>query len=290
MKSSLRVPFIVAALCAAASLPLSAQSDPRLVAAVAQAQQGQGDSARAAVARLLNSTPVSDPLYAEALFTAGRIAGNAIDMEHDMRRVAIEFSSFPWADNALLQLAELGYANGDLPGTERNLERIRSDYPRSDVLAQASLWAARAYFAQSNTAAGCSWLKAGIPAAGTNIELLNQLNFLDGRCRLFDSTATADSTKPNPPAPALADTAKPAPATSAASAWSVQVASFSTDSQARSVADRLAKAGFLPHVVKDADGSFKVRTGRFATKAEAAALARRLKGDFGSPFVVEERP
>lgn len=272
---------------------LAAQSDPRLVAAVAAAQQGQGDSARAAVNAILNATPTSDPVYAEALYTLGRIAANTGDMQKAMLRVAIEFAGSPWADNALLQLAELSYANGDLAGTERNLERLRNDYPASDVLAPASLWAARAYFAQGNTVAGCGWLQGGIGAAGNNIELANQLQFLNGRCRSFDSTAQhPDTSRPPVAAP---DTAKPAPSTPAppgpaSISYAVQVASFKTEAQAATVEGMLAQDGFPPHLVEDTDGTFKVRVGNFPTKAGATAFAARLRAKYGQVFVVEERP
>jgi hypothetical protein len=294
-------------LCAVASAGLRAQSDPRLLTAVGLAQQGQGDSARAAVTAILNATAVTDPLYAEALYTLGRIAPNTAEMEKDMRRVAVEFAASAWADNALLQLAQLNYAAGDLASTERALEKLRSDYPTTDVLAPASLWAARAYFAQGNAAAGCDWLKAGIGAAGSDIELLNQLQFLNGRCAgVSDSAAQkgdtapparTDTTKPAPaPTPVRADSSKPRPAPVAAPAppsgpvFSVQVASVGSDAQATSVAQMLTRDGFPPHIVKDADGSFKVRAGAFPTRAEADAYARKLRARYGAVFVVQERP
>lgn len=313
---NLRPVLVVTALllCASAPLRLSAQSDPRLLGAVGLAQQGQGDSARAAVTRILDATPATDPLYAEALYTLGRIAPNTTEMEKDMRRVAVEFASSQWADNALLQLAQLSYAAGDLAATERSLEHLRADYPTTDVLAAASLWAARAYFTQGNTVSGCDWLKAGIGAAGNDIELLNQLQFLNGRCQgVSDTTArradttSADTTHPAAPAPAPTprpaaaprpDTAKavtppapkPAAAAPAGPVYSVQVASLGTSAQATSVAEMLGRDGFTPHVVKDSTGAFKVRAGKFATRAEADAYARKLRSKYGPVFVVEERP
>lgn len=306
------------ALSVAPTLRLSAQSDPRLLGAVGLAQQGQGDSARAAVTAILNATPTTDPLYAEALYTLGRIAPNTTEMEKDMRRVAVEFASSQWADNALLQLAQLSYAAGDLAGTERSLEHLRSDYPTTDVLAPASLWAARAYFTQGNTVAGCDWLKAGIGSAGNDVELLNQLQFLNGRCQnVSDTTARrpdstrADTTRATPPAPAAppapatrADTTKavapppttPAPAPKPVAAapagpiYTVQVASLATNAQATSVAEMLGKDGFAPHIVKDPTGAFKVRAGKFATRAEADAYAKKLRSKYGPVFVVEESP
>ena len=62
----------LAGLLLAVALPLAtrqavAQTDPRLVAAVRDAQEGRGDSARVAVDRLLAATPPSDTLYPQIL-------------------------------------------------------------------------------------------------------------------------------------------------------------------------------------------------------------------------------
>ena len=52
----------------------------------------------------------------------------------------------------------------------------------------------------------------------------------------------------------------------------------------------LGKDGFAPHIVNEADGSRKVRAGKFATRAEAEAWARKIRVKYGQVFVVEERP
>lgn len=283
-------------LSVAPSHRLAAQSDPRLVGAVQLAQQGQGDSARKAVTALLNATPVSDPLYAEALYTLGKIAPTTAEMQKNMLRVAVEYASSPWADNALLQLAQLSYASGDLAAAERNLERLRSDYPASDVMAQASLWAARSYFTQGNTAAGCDWLKSGLGAVGADVELQNQLQFLNGRCLALARTdttkgATDSAAGARDSSGAAKPPAAPAPAPAAAGpVWTVQVAALKTDAQATALAQSLTKDGFTPHIVTDADGTRKVRAGKFGTRAEADAYAARLKQKYGGVFVVQETP
>ena len=53
------------------------QTDPRLVSAVRAAQEGRGDSARAAVDRLLAATPPTDTLYPQILYTQAMVAGTA---------------------------------------------------------------------------------------------------------------------------------------------------------------------------------------------------------------------
>src|SRR5690242_17020883 len=97
---------------AAAPQRLSAQSDPRLVAAVRLAQEGQGDSARIQVKRILDATPVASPLYAEALFTTGVVAASTVEMERQFRRLVVEFNGSAWADDALLRLMQLNFAQG----------------------------------------------------------------------------------------------------------------------------------------------------------------------------------
>ena len=174
-------------LAAAAALALSAaptadaQSDPRLLAAVRSAQEGQGDSARAVLGRLLATTPTADTLYPQILYSLGLVAADVSEREHHLQRVAVEYPLSPWADDALLLLAESDYAGGNLPGTARDLERIRKDFPASPILPKAAIWAARTYFDMGNQRAACSWLAAGLHAR-SDAETRSQLRFQAQRC------------------------------------------------------------------------------------------------------------
>ena len=67
-------------LLAGVSELAGAQTDPRLVAALRAAQEGQGDSARASIQRLLDTTAPTDALYPEILYTQAMVADNAADM------------------------------------------------------------------------------------------------------------------------------------------------------------------------------------------------------------------
>ena len=103
-------------------------------------------------------------------------------MRRQLQRVAVEYSSSSWADDALLRLVQLDYASGNLEGAARNLERLRRDYPGSPLLPQASYWAARTYFDQKKPELACRWLADGVAAARGNVELQNQLGYLNQRC------------------------------------------------------------------------------------------------------------
>src|SRR3954465_15699129 len=163
-------------------LPLLGQTDPRLVEVIRDAQEGESDSARIKVQQLLTATAPSDTLYPQIVYTQAMVANDAADMRRQLQRVAVEYSSSSWADDALLRLVQLDYASANLDGAARNLERIRLDYPGSTLLPQASYWAARTYFDQKSPAQACRWLSQGLAASRGNVELENQLGYLNQRC------------------------------------------------------------------------------------------------------------
>jgi cell division septation protein DedD len=192
-----------------------AQSDPRVVAAVRQAQEGSGDSARAALSRVLQSIPASDPVYPEALYATALISPTAQEMQRFLQRVVVEHALSPWADDAILKLAQLEYASGNLPGTVRHLDRIRADFPRSDVLGLAAFWAARAHFDLRDERSACRWIGTGLaatPAEATDVRA--QLDAFARRCPGELLAAGAMAAPPRESAPQAAPTpATPTPAT-----------------------------------------------------------------------------
>ena len=271
---------------------VTAQEDSRLVAAVRLAQDGKGDSARAVVLDLIGSTAQSDTLFPQIVYTMGLVARDPGDRSRSFRRVAVEFAGSSWADDALLGLAQEDFAAGRPEASIRNLERIRSDYPASSLLPVAAFWAVRAYLEVRNTAEACRWLSQGLALAGEDVELQNQLNFYAPRC------AAGASEPAPPPGPVTTTSPEPVPATatpttpppsSASGRFTVQVAAASTEAAAEATSNALRNAGYDPHIVREG-GFVKVRVGRFATRAEAAAAASQVRAKMGgSPFVVEEQ-
>ncbi|MEA2712200.1 MAG: polymerase subunit delta [Gemmatimonadales bacterium] len=300
---------------------LSAQTDPRLVDVIRDAQQGQGDSARIKVQRLLATTPPGDTLYPQILYTQAMVATDAAEMRRQLQRVAVEHSSSSWADDALLRLVQLDYASGNLDGAARNLERLRRDYPGSTLLPQTSYWAARTYFDQKNPALACRWLADGLAASRGNVELENQLGYLNQRCpqlaidsaprapadspttvasaprdtifaRRTDSTPTmtpVPPTKPTrPDTTSRTPTARPAPTLPSGGRFRVQVTAVRTAAAADAIARKLNARGLAAVTVPDA-GLYKVRVGNYASRAEALAAVPKIKAKLGgSPFVVAE--
>jgi DNA polymerase III subunit delta len=306
-----RALVLCASLCGVSALPAMSQTDPRLIDVIRAAQEGQGDSARVKVQRLLASTPPGDTLYPQILYTQAMVATSAGDMRRQLQRVAVEHSTSSWADDALLRLVQLDYASANLDGSARNLERIRRDYPGTPLLPQASYWAARTYFDQKNPVMACRWLADGVAASQGNVELQNQLEYLNQRCSQVVDTAArppVDSATPPPVDSAAALTSnavdttrlgsqpdsgtapKPEPprATTGSSRFRVQVTAVRTAAAAEAIATKLRARGLAAVTVQEG-GLYKVRVGSYVTRPEAAAAVPEIKAKVGgSPFVVAE--
>jgi len=307
---SSRTALAAAVLLLAAASTAAAQTDPRLADAVRAAQEGQGDSARATVQRLLAATPPTDTLYPQILYTQAMVAGTAAEMRRQLQRVAVEYATSSWADDALLRLVQMDYATRNFDGAARNLERLRVDFPASPLFARAAYWAGRTYFDSNNPAAACRWLADGMAQSRDDIELQNQLGYLYQRCESRPDSgppaapglARTDSAGGAPTSPAAppADTAPPAAAPPAAppapapasparrTIYRVQIAAVATRKSAEDAAGKARKLGLTVLTVED-KGLYKVRVGEYPTREAAQTAAGSLKAKLGgSPFVVAE--
>ncbi len=290
----------------------AAQNDPRLVAAVRAAQEGQSDSARSAVDRLLAATPPTDSLYPEILYTHAMVANTAADMRRHLQRVVVEYPASSWSDDALLRMVQMDYATRSFEQAGRNLERLRLDYPATPLVAQAAYWGGRTYFELKDTVKACGWLAQGATRNDVDLELQRQIAFMYQRCRAggqagsgaADSAAGAQAARPDSAAGdsarAAAQPPKPPPDSAksparqpagppARVAFRVQIAAVATPGAADDAASKAEKLGFSTVILRER-GFYKVRAGEFATRQEAQAAVAKLKaGVGGSPFVVAEK-
>jgi len=270
-----KVGTFVVCLSIVPTFRLSAQTDARLVDALRLAQNGQVDSARGVIRRLLTTLSPTDSVYPQALLAAAKIAPDAATVATNLNRIVLEYGASPWADDALLLLTQLYFAQRDAAQTIQSAERLRRDYPDSPLRYRADFPAARAYFELKNEARGCELIQeslTGANAAG-EVEFTNQVGFYASRC----TNATA------PPPPPV-DSATPAPKT-----YAVQVLAVKSAVQVDDMLTRLKVMGFDARVVRDTSGYFKVRVGRYGTREEAQQTQQRLRTRLGGqPFVVEE--
>jgi hypothetical protein len=286
---------LAAALCICARVPAVAQESPAIRGAVQLAAEGHGDSARRIVAAQLARAKPGDSAYVEALYWRGRLSTSGDSAAQDFRRVAIEYSTSRWADDALLQLAQLAMAGGRPAEALRDARRVRSDYPQSALSSRAALWAGRAAFEVGDPTAACALLDSATREAAGDIELGNQIAYYRGRCTAVPPGVAAAGQPPARPdtvRAARGDSARRGAAPSAAAAperFEVQVIATHSSRSARATLERVRRTGLSAHIVTGADGLHRVRAGPFPTRREADAAAERLRRALGGhPIVVPE--
>jgi len=268
--------------CPPARLP--AQNNPVVRSAVQLASEGRGDSAyRMVNAELARSRP-GDSVYVEALFWRGRLATYGDSAERDLRRVAIEHSASPWADDALLQLSQLALAAGNPASAYQLAARLRSDYPGSDLKPPAALWAARAAFEIGQPRAACASLDTAAAEGGSDIEFVNRVTYYRSRCFMAMTAPVPGAAAPDTVRQTASVTDSPP---SSELHYEVQVAAAATATAAQDLVDLLGRSGLRARVVRVSSSVHRVRLGPFATQAaadNAARAAARVAG--GEPFVV----
>lgn len=272
-----------------------AQTHPRLAAIVRLAQDGLADSARAELSRFLTGLAATDSLYPEALYTSGLLAASDEERRLALRKVIVEHSRSEWADDAILLLGQLEYANGNPGGTVTQISRLLDDYPLSPLRTTAAFWGARAASDLGQAELACHWADDGLAAAIAEIELRNQLEYQKQRCQALvalraDSAARAtrprtEAAPPPPPASRQPPSAAPAPGTGIF----VQVAAVDSPEAAERPATALRGLGYAVVTVREG-GFHKVRAGPFATRAEAQTALTRIRSRLGGqPFIVTVR-
>ena len=279
------IPILTALLAAVASRA-GAQDNPAIREAVRLAGDGRGDEARRIVAAELSRARLGETMYIEALYWRARLTAVGDSAERDLRRIAIEYPTSRWAPDALLQLAQLALAAGNPVSAFALAERLRSDYPESDLRSEAAFWAGRAAFDLGEARAACALLDSARTEGAADIEFLNRVTFYRSRCSALPART---DTAPTAPAPLPQPAAAP-PASAPSGRFTVQVAAVRTDREEQGVLRALRASGFEGRVVAGDDGFRRIRVGGYATEAEASSAALRLRPVVGGrPFVVRER-
>ncbi len=216
------------------------------------------------------------PRAADVLYWRAASSSSAADAERDYKRISIEHSLSPRAPDALLALAQLEFARGDRTAARRRFDHLLRDYPTGRHVPRASLWSGRLAI-EERDASGCATLQAARPRIpAEDIELRNQFDYFIGQCALLTPGDTATT-------PA---SASPTAAASNATQFSVQVAAYSTRREATALSTRLKQRGFDVRVFGDR-APFRVRIGRYATRADAVAALGRMRASQVTGIVVE---
>jgi len=260
---------------------LAAQTTDSTLARIARlVSRGDRQGAHAAADSLLASTAPDTPAFAEALYWRAFAAASAADAERDYLRVAIEYPLSPRAEDALLLLSQLEFARGDRASALRHLDRLVRDNPTGRNTGRASFWTARIAFDTGDTLRACAALSmARMQLAPTDIETRNQVEYFLPRC-VTRTVERMDSSS----APTTRPTAPPA-----GPEFSLQVAAFKTNREAQALASGLKKRGFDVRVAHQGTW-YRVRIGRYATRAEATSAQTRARASHVATRLVEAEP
>ena len=244
---------------------------------------GDRSTARVLADSLVASLPADSPRLADVLYWRAQSATSAVDAERDYLRITIEHPFTARAPDALLALAQLEFARSDRTAARRRFDRLLRDYPKGKHVARASLWSGRLALEERDNVAGCQTLNAARPIVGSDdIELRNQFDYYVAQC---ERLAPADSV----PAPAPSGAPATGRSSPAGPAFSVQVAAYNARTDATSLATRLKQRGFDVRVFGD-KAPYRVRIGRYATRADANAALARIRASRLTGMVVEAEP
>lgn len=264
--------FTIALVGLTGRLAAQVTHDPRLQTAIVLAQSGRTDSARALVRQLLVTLPSQDPVYAEALYVqGGMLAPDAATAATSLQRVAVEYGTSAWADDALLRLAQLFEAQNDPGAAVQSVDRLRRDYPDSPLLPRANFVGARAAFDLRDETRGCGYLRDAQVGAGDDVEFRNQVSFYAARCEPSTTVTPSPDSAPH------------------RGRFAVQVLAGKSAPQIDEMLTRLKGMGYTAHVVRDSTGYLKIRVGPYASRDAAQRNLAQLKARVGGqPFIVEE--
>ena len=219
----------------------------------------------------------SQLVRAEATYQLAALATSAAERESILSSLIVDFPFSPRVPSALLGLGTLELARNDRDRAVLHLTRYLSSSVKADTgRIAAALALGRLQLERGDLARGCAALLVGrseLPESA--LETRTQFDFSIARCQGVDTSTKLER---NP----VADTT---PAPKRTGAFTVQVAAYDTRSAAEKLATKLRGQGLEARVVGTAK-PFRVRVGRYATRADAEDASRRIDAIAKSSSIV----
>jgi cell division protein FtsN len=119
----------------------------------------------------------------------------------DYRRIVVDYPLSPRVEDALLRLAQLELARADYDGALQHLNRLTLEHPAGVTRARAGYWTARVLFEKNDVQRACAVNADALAQTNPNdVELRNQISYLNQRCAGVVMANTAPATSPTIPA------------------------------------------------------------------------------------------
>jgi cell division septation protein DedD len=287
---------------------VSAAMDRQVSRARALVERGEGAEARNVLDSLVTAAPAASDDLAEALFWRAVFAERIAEAERDWKRLVIESPLSPRTPDALLRLGELELLRAHPAEARAWFERVVREFPGGTTGARSALLVARSWFDEQDVARGCAALSEARAMNLPDGELTLQADEMGRWCaRVAPAAAPKTTPAASPASPSSRTPARtPAPSTPAATAaptpgsptpsaaagtgaFSVQLAAYNTRREADQAVARLTRRGLDVRVDGDVK-PFRVRSGRYTTRAQAAAALAELKTKGFSGFIAELTP
>lgn len=165
---------------------------------------GNATAGRALVDSMVNAAAPGSNDYAEAVYWRAVLAGTAADAEMDYRRIVVDYPRSPRVEDALIRLSQLEIARANYDGALRHLNTLIADYPQSPSRPRAGYWMARALFDKNDIRSGCVATADALGRASEeDVELRNQITYLNQRCAGVDLATPAPAAILNPSTPVV---------------------------------------------------------------------------------------
>lgn len=211
MVRKLLVLIFTAAMPAVLPAQETAIVNPVYTRAQTLVNDGYATAGRALVDSMVNTAAPGSNDYAEAVYWRAVLAGTAADAEMDYRRIVVDYPRSPRVEDALIRLSQLEIARASYDGAIRHLNTLITDYPQSPSRTRAGYWMARALFDKNDIRGGCVATADALARVGADdVELRNQIAYLNQRCAGVDLAVAAPAPPPAPsvilPTPAVTTT------------------------------------------------------------------------------------
>ena len=234
---------------------------------------GDGAGARTLMDSLVGALPNASIDLAEALHWRAVMSENIGEAERDWKRLLVEAPLSARAADALLRLSELEALRGSSQASRQHAERLVTEHSRSPNKSRALLLIANGWFAENNAANACAALaELRTNAASATGEIKLQSDELQRRCANVPGNVGA--------------TARAKPAANDIGQYSVQLAAYARSADADAMVKRLEGMGITARV-EGTTAPFRIRTGRYATRAAAVEALGQLTKRGLTGFVAE---
>ncbi|HXT18065.1 MAG TPA: SPOR domain-containing protein [Gemmatimonadaceae bacterium] len=280
----------VVLLCAAASIA-GAQTSSGADAVFARAKQlvvsGNGAAGRVLIDSVLAANNSDSPVYADALYWRAALAATPQDAERDYRRLVVEYPLASKTGDALFQLAQLETARGDRISASEHLQEYLLDNPKAADRQRAHMQLVPMLFDLNRLPSACSALRNALSEVPrSDVENRNKLEYYSPRCIANDvSPRGAVPIAPPSVSSPSRDTGR-RERSDATAKFTLQVAAYTSRADAEALAKRL-KARKLDARVVPSGKLYRVRIGRYPTRAAAATEQKVLKEKKITTFVTD---